>query len=178
MPNDASAISDQVRNFPGYISLQLNELGIISPWAEPISFLILFGLVLILCYLVDKIAQRVFAASISSLIQKTRSTWDDFLVARKIPQRLANLVPVLVLYLSGNLLFGDFPVLQVFVQRLSICLLLITGVRALTGIVDVVTDWLSEIPATKDKPVKSYGQVIKLILFILVFKFQPMTWFE
>ncbi|MCL4151125.1 UNVERIFIED_CONTAM: hypothetical protein GTU68_066651, partial [Idotea baltica] len=169
MQQETSLISDQVRNIPAFISLHLNEIGITSPWAAPVSFLLLFGLVLVLCYLVDKIAQRALAATISHFIQKTRTTWDDSLVARKVPQRVAHLAPALVLYLSADLLFTDFPILQILVQRLSLCLLLLIGALITTGVVDVLTDWSSKIPATKDKPIKSYGQVIKLILYILVF---------
>jgi len=102
MKEEASLITEQVRNLPDFLSLQLNQIGIVSPWADPISFLVLFGLVIFVCYLVDRIAQRVVAATISRLIKKTRTTWDDYLVARKIPQRIANMAPVLVLYISGG----------------------------------------------------------------------------
>ena len=94
------AITEQVRSLPSFVSQQLNQIGVVSPWAAPISFIILFGLVVVVCYLVDRIAQRIVATTISRLIKRTRTTWDDYLVTRKIPQRLANIAPALVLYLS------------------------------------------------------------------------------
>ena len=127
-------------------------------------------------WIADLIASRTLHRLIGGVAARTRSTWDDHLVERKVVKRLAHVVPALVVYLGiGQALgIGAADVAQdpgsalatawVMGRRLAAAYIAFAAVRAFAAFLDAVNDIYSEAEElAKSRPIKGYLQVVALV---------------
>ena len=124
-------------------------------------------------------ASRILHRVISGVTSRTRSTWDDRLVERKVFGRLAQVVPALVVYLGIGPALGvtegmagadprDALVLSwVFARRLAGAFIAFAVVRAFKAFLDATNDIYNETYAeAKSRPIKGYLQVLGLAAYL------------
>ena len=131
------------------------------------------------------VASRFLHRVISRIAARTRSTWDDHIVERKVVRRIAHVVPALVVYLGIGTALGVTEAVGVteaaaesdpgtllalaltFVRRVSAAYIVLTLARAFAAFLDAVNDIYNEAsPLAKSRPIKGYLQVITLVAYI------------
>jgi len=120
--------------------------------------------VFILALASNYIARRFLLTGISYFVKKTRTEWDDALMKRKVFTRLSHLAPALVIYFTADL-FGP---LQGILQRLSMVYMIIVGLIVFDSFVNAIVDIYNTYPIARQKPIKGYAQVVKIVLSIFI----------
>ena len=126
------------------------------------------------------VATRLLYRAIRGVTSRTRSTWDDRLVERKVFGRLAHVVPALIVYLGIGWALGGvnqavadaspgdaLVVIWTIVRRAAAAFIALAVVRAFKAFLDAVNEIYTEASAeSKSRPIKGYLQVVSLIAYL------------
>jgi len=97
--------------------------------------------------------------------KRTRQSWDDRIIEYRVLHRLVHIVPALVVYFGVRLLpgFGDQAVRVIS----NLCMAYLTLLIAMTigALLSVGNAIYSTYPVSKDRPIKGYVQVAKIVIY-------------
>jgi len=125
------------------------------------------GIVLICAVIAFLFAKRVLVHFIHKLFIRTSSDMDDVLVRRKVFSRLAYLAPSWVIYKLMPMLLVEYPTLASLLETaVSIYFVLIVTL-VLDSIINCLMDVYRSFPISRQIPIKSFGQVAKLIIYFI-----------
>lgn len=132
----------------------------------------------VLAWIANWTASRIFTGAVRRVASRTRSTWDDRLIERKVFVRVAQLAPALVIYagIGPALGLADIDVtadaglaaaLWTAVRRGCAAFVVFVAARAFKGFLDAVNDIYNDAYAqAKSRPVKGYLQVLSLLAYL------------
>jgi len=100
-----------------------------------------------------------------SFFEKTATKWDDYMIDRNLFKYINALVPLIILEISISRL--DFYK-EFFEKTISVGFIIII-VLIINAALDVVNDIYETYPMSRQKPIKSYLQVISIICSIIAF---------
>ncbi len=155
-----------VRHFRklGLIMTDLHNL--LSQWFidQPVAWTTIRTLfVLLTAWASFHLARTILLRWIGRLIRSSRTDLDDVLLDRSVLRRAALLAPVMVLYYGVEVLPGPTPyLLQIVNAALAIVLMLLVGAS-----IDAFQDAISEYDARSDVPIKSYAQIVKILIYVV-----------
>lgn len=139
----------------------------VSASAAPLFRLFLLLLVLgLLAWAFFRITRLIIKGPLFRYIKRTQSRWDDLLMDNKIFSSLAHIVPVIIVRVIVPILFRDFEKILPFVIKLTDIYLIIVILMAINALLRIMEQVLKKSKAFVDKPVSSYFQLIKIILYI------------
>ena len=138
------------------------------------------AILLVGAWIAGWVATRLLHRAISGVTSRTRSTWDDRLVERKVFGRLAQVVPALIIYLGIGWALGGvnqavadaspgdaLVVIWTIVRRAAAAFIVLAVVRAFKAFLDAVNQIYTEAYAeSKSRPIKGYLQVVSLIAYL------------
>lgn len=123
--------------------------------------------VLIIAYVAWILTTKIVVASVHRLFLKTKSTWDDLLIERKVFDKLALVVPFGIIAISVPYIFYDFPEVIKYTVILSDVAIVAVVIWSINATLSILEEILSSSPVFKDKPVTSYLQVLKIIVYFI-----------
>lgn len=123
--------------------------------------------VLIIAYVAWILTTKIVVASVHRLFLKTKSTWDDLLIERKVFDKLALVVPFVIIAISVPYIFYDFPEVIKYTVILSDVAIVAVVIWSINATLSILEEILSSSPVFKDKPVTSYLQVLKIIVYFI-----------
>lgn len=113
------------------------------------------------------LAKWILKKHVGGLIRKTAFKYDDFFLGRNLEKRIAFLIPV---YMIQGLLYAVAPDLDML-DGFIFALARIGEITTYTGIVISITDSISDIynsfDVAKNKPMKGFMQVAKIIAIMI-----------
>ncbi|MGE0078922.1 MAG: mechanosensitive ion channel family protein [Bacteroidales bacterium] len=140
--------------------------GVNETFAQFFKVAISIGVIIILAFIADWIAKRVFLTSMSRVAKRTKTEWDDILVQKKFFHRLAHFAPAIVIYLTiGVALYDYSPKVTVFLQALTKVYMVFVSLLVVNAFLDTVNEIYQELPFAKSRPIKGYLQVVKIIIY-------------
>jgi len=129
--------------------------------------LIHFFIIIIICGLIYWITRRIVLNHVHNLAEKTKTKWDDMLVKENFFKKLAALVPItIVLYSLKSILdrYEDiFPIIYNVVE----IILVVTILQLIISFLNAFHRVLETNEKYKDKPLQSYVQLTKIVLYII-----------
>jgi len=155
-----------------------------SPWLTQIGTLVILVVVM---GLADWLTTRMIRGTVRRVASRTKSTWDDRIIERKVFARLAHVVPAILAYygigLALGVTAGDIAtltdpsiidtapraviLLATLVQRTALAFIVVTGAVAFASFLEAVNDIYNEsYSESKSHPIKGYLQVVSLIGYI------------
>jgi miniconductance mechanosensitive channel len=137
--------------------------GITAYGARVIGWLASILIVLLIAYSVNFLVKRIILRVIKLMIMKSRGKWDDALLNRQVFTRLSHLAPALVIYLFAP----AFPEISEWIIRLSQAYMMLVGVSAGFAFLSAVGDIYSSFDISRQRPIKGYIQVAKILFGIL-----------
>ncbi len=143
---------------------------------------------MILAWAANVIARRVFLGVINRVASRTRSTWDDRIIERRVFHRLANVAPALVTYggigwalgVGPDALVGA-PALDLqsttwdgfalagalLVRRVSLAWMVVALTTAAGGLLNALNDiYVESYSEAVSRPIKGYLQIVTLFLYV------------
>ncbi len=114
------------------------------------------------------VTRHVLVRVVRALIQRSRFAWDDVLVEHRVFARLSLLAPAVAFHVAATVLLTDPEQAQWagMVRRLAIVWMILAGARSAHAALDAAAAIGSETRALKGKPLRSYVQVLELVLWL------------
>jgi miniconductance mechanosensitive channel len=145
----------------------LIDNGMNETLANLFNMFILTTLVVIAGWILKIITQRLIIGTIEKLIKKSKTTYDDYIIDRKVLHRAAHMVPALVIYAFHDVVFTGYADLQMFVLNTSQLYILFVFLWTIGAAIGVLEDIYNEFPNAKERPIKGYIQVLHIIVWFI-----------
>ncbi len=123
-------------------------------------------LLVLMAWIADRIAKNVILRIVKSYVERSKNEWDDLLLKRKVFNNLAHLAPAFIVYQLFPLLFKDFPEMTETVMWLTEIYAVIVVMMVANSFLNAARDILFKTERFKDKPVGSYVQLGKIIMYL------------
>jgi len=138
----------------------------ISEWltANPLLFMLIKGTAIILgAIIVYLIIHKVVITLIKKIVKKTKTEFDDILLNEKLLRRFSFIFPIV--FLKQFTFFNseiDTKIDNILEAMVALFIVLI-----INSLLDSFIEIVSNFDKFKDRPLKSYSQVIKIIISII-----------
>lgn len=150
----------------------LVDLGVGETTSAYVNLLINIIILVIIAYILDYIFKKVLIIILAIVAAKTKSTFDDFLIANKTAKYIAHLIPLLFIYKTVPVILTDFTKWESFFEKGIKIYIILLSLWIIRSVFNALKDYLKEKPRFSDKPIDSYIQVIMILLWMFgVFSF-------
>lgn len=151
-----------------YIKKQIERLDIELIDPELLATSIHALILLIFCILVYWIARNIVLRTVHKIAAKTKTHWDDKLVEAHFFRRAVLLLPLIIIRLSVNSILKEYDTSVEHFHMAFEILIIIAISRILIAFINALQAILQETPNLKDKPLQSYSQLLKIIVYITI----------
>ena len=128
------------------------------------TLLIEIVVTIIVAVVAHYIARTVIVGVIRRLVRHTRTQWDDFLVERRLFNRIAHLVPSAVIYFLAQFYPASW---QEEVANFALGYMVFIGLLICTSFLNAVSDIYGTLELSRKNPIGGFIQGIKLLIWIL-----------
>jgi miniconductance mechanosensitive channel len=132
-----------------------------------INLPILILSLLILCFIAWILTKKLIVNSIHKLFLKTKITWDDILIEKKIFDKLAYIIPAFLVIFIVPSIFAEYPTLSSYFVTLAMAVILLVIIWTIIALLAVFDEILSKSPIFMDKPITSYIQVLNIFVYFI-----------
>ena len=133
-----------------------------DPLLYSISILAILLFISILAYF---ITEKIILNFLTRMFRKTNTNLDDILLNRKVFNRLAYLIPALLLYNFSH----TVPNFEPLIQKVSLALIAISALFVINAFLNALNDMYETTKYSKRLHIKSYVQITKLIINLFCF---------
>lgn len=140
--------------------------GLSSDGLPYLKLLVMMLILLLVLWLSLLITQRLLVKFMHSFLRRTKNQWDDVLIEYKLFHKVAYIVPVVLLRMLAPAVFAEFPLLLPLVFKVSDVLMVTVIVSVIVACIRGLEFFLVSSPAFKDKPLASYFQLMRIIIYI------------
>lgn len=130
------------------------------------SAILIIGILLV-SVIADKIIKKYILEIINNIVKKTKFKWDDVLVEEKVFEKFSHLLPAIIIY---NLSYLPFPGKEgfiIFIQRICSAYMAFLFTQVILSTIDAISSIYQSREIAKDKPIKSYVQVVKIFVYFI-----------
>ncbi len=145
----------------------LVNIGIGEQFIKYINLVFLIALVVVLVYILQVVTRRILTLILTKSVKIKKFSFLQHLLNRKIPHYVAMIVPFSLIKGSIPTIFIDFPKSMAFFNKIADAYLVFYILWLITAVLNVFEDTLAERESLKDKPLKSYFQVVKIFLYAI-----------
>lgn len=147
----------------------LTNAGISENWVKYINLLLLLSVLVVLVFMVQYLTRRILHSVLKRVSTMTGIEFLRHLSERRFPHYLAMIIPFSLVKGSIPIIFDHFPRTMVMVDKLVDIFLIFYVIWLISSIVNAFSDTLRSRPSLADKPLDSYVQVVKIILYAIGF---------
>jgi miniconductance mechanosensitive channel len=142
--------------------------GVSETFAQLFKVAISIGVIVILALFADYIVRKIILVSVARVAKKTETDWDDILLERKFFHKLAHFAPAFVVYTTIHIALYDYsPKLTIFCYTITKVYMVFISLLVIDSFLNAAHDIYQTLPSAKNRPIKGYIQVVKIILYFL-----------
>ena len=123
--------------------------------------------VLLLSVIVDFVAKRFILTSLTYVITRTQTKWDDAILRQGAPSRLAHLAPALVIFVLTPFALEGMETAIAFIRGATQIYMVIILTLVLDALLNTVEEIYRSFRASKEIPIKGFIQISKIALYFL-----------
>ena len=153
--------------FQNWLESLLSEAGVVSTWIPYLKTGILLIVVLLLAFISYYITRSLIVSFLHRFFKHTKTKWDDILIDFKVFSNLAHIVPVLIIRIFIPIIFADFEATQPLIVKLTDAYIFIVIMMVVLAFLKALEYFLTNLEAFKDKPLASYFQLTRIIIYII-----------
>ena len=154
-----------LERYLNYFTEYVQSLGVKHIYAEMLSVFINAFLFLFLLALLDKLLKRIIVEAFKIFSNKTKTSFDDFLVLTNFPRYMAHIVPLLIFHWFFIKLLEDYPTTLYWLLKLFNIYIILLIVKIIRSLLRTTRDYFQTKEQFFDKPLQSYLQVTMLFLW-------------
>lgn len=141
------------------------DLGFGQSLSTYLNLIINIIVLITIAYILDYIFKKILIICLAIVAARTKSTFDDFLVANKTAKYIAHLVPLLFVYKTVPIILNDFTSWESFFEKSIKIYIILLSLWIIRSVFNSLKDFLKEKPRFSDKPIDSYIQVVMIFLW-------------
>lgn len=170
-------MQEQVREVSNYLAKYFTEKGLDEDIAHFLNMLINIAVVFVLWYFIHYVTKTILLTAFKRFTNKTKTTFDDFLVKSNFPRYVSNVLPLLLLILMVPIVFQEYPQLLKIFETLIDIYIIILLVLIARSLLRTTTNYLKRHESYRDKPIESYTQILMIVFWSigLIFIFSEIT---
>jgi miniconductance mechanosensitive channel len=151
----------------GLITDFLVNNGISDSIANLIGLAVTITLLLILAIISYWITKLYLVKLLEIVFKRSKNTWDDALVQHGFVKRLSYMMPIIVVYMSIDLLMPSQAFAPELFKRLSMVFFVTAGVWILDSVLLAVREIYSSSQIASRRPIRGYTDAIKIIAYVM-----------
>jgi len=163
----------------------LNNFDVNETLSLYINLIVNIVILITVALVLDFIFKKILIISLAIVATRTKSTFDDFLVANKTAKYIAHLIPLYYVYKTVPTILNDFVYWEGFFSKGVKIYIIILSLWIIRSVFNSLKDFLKHIPRFSDKPIDSYIQVIMIVLWVfgattfilIIFDLEPKSLF-
>lgn len=132
-------------------------------------FLISLAALVIASLLIWFTTRLIIVRFIKQLVSKTSSTWDDKLIEYKVFRSVSFILIAVLIARTVPFVFHDFPNWSNTALAAARIYIVLSVMFAVNAILNAFVAALEEVPDLRDKPLRSYKQVGKIVFYCIGF---------
>jgi miniconductance mechanosensitive channel len=134
----------------------------------PIEAIQLFlGIILLfVTWTIYKVVRHLFIVGLTHLIKKSKNHWANVFLEHKVLNPIPILVPITILQIASSWVIAD-PALNRLVHKILIAIAVFACLQITSRTVDALMTLGKQVPILRYKPLTSYAQVFKIILYVI-----------
>jgi len=113
--------------------------------------------------------RRVLVSLAHRFADRTEQTWDDALIEHRVASRLAQLLPALIIYVGVGQLVGVDDTVRQFLFKATTAYVILVVTFTLTAGLSAAHSIYESYPASRQRPLKGFVQLLQLVLVIIGF---------
>ncbi|RTY88752.1 mechanosensitive ion channel family protein [Flavobacterium sp. RSP15] len=145
----------------------IEDFGLDPIVALYLKLLTLIFVLFIISFLSWYLTKIIIVRFVHKIFLKTKVVWDDVLIERKVFEKIAYLVPAFIIIMVAPYIFGDFPKAIEYIIVLSNIFIILVIIRSVITVLSVFDEIVSNTLILKDKPITSYIQVLKIVVYFI-----------
>ncbi len=153
----------------------LSSWGVPSTYVPLLAITIKLIVLIVLCIVSNIIAKRIIVEFIKRFAAKTDNKWDDILVQKDVFHNLSHFVPAMLIYFIAPTWFATSETVDTAIHRLANTYMIIVACLVINAILDALLTIYKRYEVSRRKPIKSYIQVIKIIVYFFTGLFVVAT---
>lgn len=139
------------------------DLGVSETAADILVPLAIIAGILLIGWILTKILRFILRKWIVRIAKRTESVWDDILIEHRVFGRASGLLPGVLLAAAA----GIIPLWQEQLRQLAYIYMLVAGLAFINTLLDSVIAIYQTYQISRERPIKGYVQVAKIIFFLL-----------
>ena len=116
----------------------LTDFGLSSDLVILIKIVSILITISLISYIADIIAKQIIIRFISNIVKKTKATWDDIILEKKVFNRLAHFAPALVIHWTIAFALSEFPNAINFIQSIIYVYMTIVGTMVINSFINAL----------------------------------------
>lgn len=156
----------------------LKNLDFSDTWATYLNLAVNIVILIVIAYILDYIFKKILIIILAIIAEKTKSSFDDFLVANKTAKYVAHLVPLYFISKVVPVILKNFVYWESFFAKGVKTYMVFLSLWIIRSIFNSLKDYLKEKPKFSDKPIDSYTQVIMIILWVYAITYLVLILFD
>ena len=145
----------------------LGQLGLPDKLIPLAAYSSVFLLVLLLAIPATWIARRSLLRFIHHVVRSNRMPWDDALVDNHFFQRLSLIMPVLIFYISQDLLLPPDSLAAIILRRLITCGFVLVGIGTIVALLNTANDIYKNLHRKSGKTIRGYIDAARIVVYVL-----------
>jgi miniconductance mechanosensitive channel len=162
-------MEDQIRksyefleNFEQWLQLQ----GLNTDLAQFSKVAISIIAILAAAIVANFIAKKIIVVTLVRIAKRTNTLWDDYLINHKVFHKLSHLAPALIIQFTIGIALYDYsPKVAHIFEVLTNVYIAIVAILVVSSFLDAAHDMYMSMPVSKNKPIKGYIQVVKILIY-------------
>ncbi len=170
-------LEEALQQLSGLLENTLLENGVNEVLAKYINLSVNLLVVILLVIGINYLFKNFIITAIKAFTNKTKTTFDDYLVQTRFPFYIGQIIPMVLIYYVIPVILSDFPAAEEIFIFLFDIYIIILGVWIIRSVMRTLKNYLRTLESFKDKPVESYTQVVMIIvwIFALILIFAEIT---
>lgn len=149
------------------INKYLLKTGMSETVASYINLVLLLIILLTIVAILDILIWKVLRGISVRIARRSKTNFDNYLVAHKVPRYLARVIPLLLLLEFVPMIFADFPYWERFMEKLLQIGVVVLTLTIIKSVLKSTNDHLKSKARFRDKPLDSFIQVFSIFLWLL-----------
>jgi len=145
----------------------LISVGVSDVLAKYINLFALLMVLLLVVFIIDLITRKVLVKFFNEYSEKSKTKFDDFIVANKVPKNIAHIIPLIIGLEFAPMVFSDFQYASNIIEKGLQVFSVILTIWILRSFFNTLKDYFRTLPRLKDKPIESYIQVIMIFIWVI-----------
>ena len=155
-------IKKALNKYSVYIQDYLIEQGMFEEWAIFLNVIINVAIVTVVLITAYILFRRFIVTAFTVFSDKTKTTFDNYLVESNFPRYVSRLLPISLLWVLTPIVFEDMPEIGKLVMVLLKVYLVVLWVLIFRSILRTTHRYLFGMDRFRDKPMESYVQVLMI----------------